>query len=99
MVAKIFNVYKLEKNSHLYTSYKLVNNFPGRQFKILEIFNSLNKDLKQFKNQKINISTRNFPMSVSEIRKKFKILDGGELYIFFTTNLLGSKTALLCEKA
>lgn len=99
MVAKIFNVYKLEKNSHLYTSDKLVNNFPGRQFKILEIFNSLNKDLKQFKNRKINISTRNFPMSVSEIRKKFKILDGGELYIFFTTNLLGSKTALLCEKA
>lgn len=98
MVAKIFNVYKLEKNSHLYTSNQLVNNFPGRQFKILEIFNSLNKDLRQFKNQKINISTRNFPMSVSEIRKKFKILDGGELYIFFTTNLLGSKTALLCEK-
>ena len=98
MVAKIFNVYKLEKNSHLYTSDKLVNNFPGRQFKIIQIFNSLNKDLKQFKNQKINISVRNFPMSVSEIRKKFKILDGGELYIFFTTNLLGSKTALLCEK-
>lgn len=99
MITKVFNVYKLEKNSHLYTSNKLVNNFPGRQFKIIQIFNSLNKDLKQFKNQKINISTRNFPMSVSEIRKKFKILDGGELYLFFTTNLLGSKTAILCKKA
>lgn len=99
MITKVFNVYKLEKNSHLYTSNKQVNNFPGRQFKIIQIFNSLNKDLKQFKNQKINISTRNFPMSVSEIRKKFKILDGGELYLFFTTNLLGSKTAILCKKA
>lgn len=98
MIAKVFNVYKLEKNSHLYTSEKLVNNFPGRKFKIIQIFNSINKDLKQLKNQKINISTRNFPMSVSEIRKKFKILDGGELYLFFTTNLLGSKTAILCKK-
>lgn len=98
MITKAFNVYKLEKNSHLYTSDKLDNNFPGRKFKIIQIFNSLNKDLKQFKNQKINISTRNFPMSVSEIRKKFKILDGGELYLFFTTNLLGSKTAILCKK-
>lgn len=99
IITKVFNVYKLEKNSHLYTSDELVNNFPGRQFKIIQIFNSLNNDLKQFKNQKINISTRNFPMSVSEIRKKFKILDGGELYLFFTTNILGSKTAILCKKA
>lgn len=99
MITKTFNVYKLEKNSHLYTSDKQINNFPGRQFKIIQIFNSLNKDLKQFKNQKINISTRNFPMQVSEIRKKFKILDGGELYLFFTTNLLGSKIAILCKKA
>jgi hypothetical protein len=48
--------------------------------------------------KKANVSTRNFPDSVEQIRKKWKILDGGDLYCFFTTDLNNNKIVLLCSK-
>ena len=97
-IANTFNVLKLHINTHLYTSKSSNTKFPGRRFKITKVFTTLNKDLKQFKNKKINITTRNFPSSVFEIRKKYKIKEGGDLYLFFTTNIANKKIAILCEK-
>ncbi len=78
------NVKKLHQHSHLYTSEKL-EEFPGRVFKILTISSYDKKQLKKL--QKANITVRNFPKTVAEIRKETKIKDGGEKYLFFTKDL------------
>ena len=89
---------KLHKHSHLYTSTELID-FPGRRFKILETI-PFNKKLikKVLKNKKANISTRNFTETASQLKKKFKIKDGGNLFVFFTTNVKNEKIVVLCNK-
>jgi len=96
-VSKALNVSKLHKHSHLYTSEKLMD-FPGRQFKIQKniLFNK--KAFAKENITKANITTRNFPLSVGDIRKKLKIKDGGNIYLFFTTDIDNSKIILVCSK-
>ena len=97
-VSNLLKINKLDKHSHLYTSDEIIN-FPGRRFKVLEEIAFNSKTIKrQFGNTKANITTRNFPQKVEEIRKKFKIKDGGEVYLFFTTNCKKEKIVLRCEK-
>lgn len=97
-VAHQTKTFKLHPHSHLYTSENEMN-FPGRKFKITDIEDYKPGVLKQkFKNQKANITTRNFPESVDFLRKKLKIKDGGKNYLFFTTNINNEKIVLLCEK-
>ncbi|VAV85602.1 SAM-dependent methyltransferase [hydrothermal vent metagenome] len=98
-VSHKLKVNKLHKHSHLYTSTELID-FPGRRFKILETI-PYNKKLveKVLKNKKANISTRNFTETASQLKKKFKIKDGGNLYVFFTTNVNNEKIVVLCNKA
>lgn len=96
-LANQFLVKKLHKHSHLYTSNDLID-FPGRVFKIEKIIPYHKKELKPFENQKWNITTRNFPMKVEEIRKKHKLKDGGEIYTFFTTDLNNDKIVIVCKK-
>lgn len=92
------NTEKLHPNSHLFTSSEIVD-FPGRRFEIIqsEPYNVklLKKNLGL---KKANITTRNFPDSVEVIRKKLKIKDGGDHYLFFTTNLKDEKIVLVCRK-
>lgn len=89
---------KLHKHSHLYTSDSLIE-FPGRRFKIVEIIPAKGKELKtKLKGTKANITTRNYPQKVEEIRKSLKIKEGGNVYLFFTTNLKDKKVCLVCEK-
>lgn len=93
-----FNLRKLHAHSHLYTSDTLIE-FPGRIFKIKEVLEYNSKKLKkEFGGKKANITTRNFPVKVEELRKKLKIKDGGEVYLFFTTNRENKKQVLVCEK-
>ena len=80
---------KLHPNSHLYTSHKLINDFPGRVFSIESVLPYSKTTLKKLKNSKANITTRNFSESVASIRKKHHITDGGKTYLFFTTSLSG----------
>jgi PG_1098 ferredoxin-like domain/THUMP domain-like len=98
-VSHKLKVDKLHKHSHLYTSTELID-FPGRRFKIVETI-PYNKKLveKVLKNKKANISTRNFTETASQLKKKFKIKDGGNLYVFFTTNVNNEKIVVLCNKA
>lgn len=100
-VAQRFNLFKLHPNSHLYTSDKLIEEFPGRTFEITDSFSSNNKNIKYFKSQttRANVSVRNFPMSVPEIRKKTKIKDGGSIYLFATTLNDNQKVWIVCKKA
>ncbi|MBT8285346.1 MAG: class I SAM-dependent methyltransferase, partial [Flavobacteriaceae bacterium] len=92
-----FKVNKLHEHSHLYTSEPLLP-FPGRVFKIIEIILFSKKSIKRFKGTKANVSTRNFPESVAGIRKKFQIKDGGNIYLFFTTNKNDQRIVIQCTK-
>ncbi|MBK0384403.1 hypothetical protein I5M32_15655 [Pedobacter sp. SD-b] len=80
-----FNVQKVNANTHLYTSEELVKDFPGKAFKILKIikFNNFSS-AKAIK--KANIVTRNFTLKPEEIKKQFKIKDGGDDFLFFFTD-------------
>lgn len=97
-VAQQFQLGKLHQHTHLYTSDILID-FPGRRFKMLDILPYNKKEiLKKLPNKKANITTRNFKESVATIRKKTKIKDGGEHYLFFTTNKKEEQIVLLCKK-
>ena len=92
------NTYKLQSNSHLFTSEEL-RSFPGRSFEIIDVITYNKKSLKKsLQLKKANITTRNFPKSVSEIRKELKIEDGGDAYLFFTTDLNNDKIVVVCRK-
>ncbi|MCR9228321.1 MAG: class I SAM-dependent methyltransferase [Flavobacteriaceae bacterium] len=96
-VGKNHGLAKLHPHSHLYTCAKLVD-FPGRRFKINNIVPYSKKSMKSIGALKANITTRNFPISVAELRKKHKIKDGGNQYLFFTKSLNDTLVVLDCEK-
>lgn len=97
-IANHYNIQKLAAFSHLYTSETPID-FPGRIFKIIEVISyqkSQFSPIKQFK--QANITTRNFPETVAELRQKFKLKDGGSTYLFFTTLANDEKVCIVCEK-
>lgn len=100
-IAKQLGLDKLHVSSHLYTSDNLIDSFPGRRFEITTIFSLNKKDLKEHLSSvsQANITTRNFPLSVDEIRKRTKLKDGGDAYIFATTLADEKKVLILCKKA
>lgn len=98
-VAEQLSVFKLHKHSHLYTSEQLID-FPGRRFKIETIVPFNKKKFKQqFKLDKANFTTRNFPETVAHLRQKLKVKDGGTDYLFFTTDVDNNKIVIHCTKA
>jgi hypothetical protein len=99
VISESYDVYKLHKHTHLYTSASLID-FPGRRFKIDQIIPYTKASIREFLNvEKANITTRNFPESVDIIRKKWGIKDGGNRYLFFTTIEDNTKIILDCSKA
>lgn len=86
LLSQRFDVQKLHRNSHLYTSEKLIENFPGRIFEINDwaIYGKKAKALLDGID-KASIAVRNFPMTVAELRKKLKIGDGDKVFLFATT--------------
>ena len=91
----------LSKNSHLFVSQAPIEAFPGRSFRIIAISSFNKKELKRHLSgiTKANIATRNFPLSVAELRKRLKLKDGGETYIFATTLSDESHILVITEKA
>lgn len=91
----------LSKNSHLFVSREPITVFPGRSFRIIVVSSFNKKELKRHLSgiTKANIATRNFPLSVAELRKRLKLKDGGETYIFATTLSDESHVLMITEKA
>ena len=91
----------LSKNSHLFVSMEPIAAFPGRSFRIIAVSSFNKKELKRHLSgiTKANIATRNFPLSVAELRKRLKLKDGGETYIFATTLSDESHVLVITEKA
>ncbi|MDP4703864.1 MAG: class I SAM-dependent methyltransferase [Polaribacter sp.] len=97
-IAAEFNLFKLHKHSHLYTSNSLID-FPGRRFKIEQVLKYEKKILKKMiPENKANITIRNFPKTVAQIRKETSLKDGGKSYLFFTTDMKNNHICLLTKK-
>lgn len=101
ILSKRYGAKMLSKNSHLFVSRELIAAFPGRSFRIIAISSFNKKELKRHLSgiTKANIATRNFPLSVAELRKRLKLKDGGETYIFATTLSDESHVLMITEKA
>lgn len=98
-LAQHFQLSKLHTNSHLYTSQDLVENFAGRAFEVKAICQLDKKTLLAYlPDNKANIAVRNFPMTVEQIRKKTGIKEGGEVYLFATTDYQDRKIVVVCKK-
>lgn len=96
LLSERFSVKKLHSNSHLYTSSRYEASFPGRHFRVLGVSGFGKKELKSFLcdvNQ-ANLTVRNFPSSVTDLRKRLKLKDGGEIYLFATTLSNGKKVLI-----
>lgn len=98
LVSEKLKLNKLHKNTHLYTSKNLID-FPGRRFLVESTIPYSKKEMRATLNfKKANITIRNFSESVEALRKKWKIADGGDVYLFFVTNLEEKKEMIRCSK-
>jgi len=96
-IASKHGLYKLHKHSHLYTSQKLISEFQGRSFRVKKVVNPDKKSLTKLP-KKANLACRNYPLKADVLKKKIKLNDGGNDYIFATT-LEGEQLKLIvCEK-
>lgn len=86
MICSQYDILKLHQNTHLYTSDKLIENFPGRIFEIDEIIKNPKKEIVKIK---ANLLVKNYPDSIDVIKKKFKITDGGKTTLIFTQSIEG----------
>lgn len=100
VLSDCYDARMLSKNSHLFVSQAPIEAFPGRSFRIIAISSFNKKELKRHLSgiTKANIATRNFPLSVTELRKRLKLKDGGETYIFATTLSNESHVLMITEK-
>jgi len=100
LIGKRFNLHKLHINTHLYTSDELSVEFPGRIFEVQKLWGNSKSELKELylNVPKANITTRNYPISVDELRKKLKIKEGGECYLFACTLNNEQKAVIECKK-
>jgi 16S rRNA G966 N2-methylase RsmD len=98
--ASAYGIQKLHPNSHLYTSDCLVPQFPGRIFHVEKVGNYSKASLKNLLGgmKKANITVRNFPISATELRKKLKLKEGGDDYLFATTSMDGESLLVSCKK-
>ena len=101
VLSERYDARMLSKNSHLFVSQAPIEAFPGRSFRIIAISSFNKKELKRHLSgiTKANIATRNFPLSVAELRKRLKLKDGSETYIFATTLSDESHVLVITEKA
>ena len=101
VLSERYDARMLSKNSHLFVSQAPIEAFPGRSFRIIAVSSFNKKELKRQLSgiTKANIATRNFPLSVAELRKRLKLKDGGETYIFATTLSNESHVLVITEKA
>lgn len=95
-----YNLPQLQKNSHLYIGENLITHFPGRCFSIIKIIPFNNKETKKISSEypQINVSVRNFKLSADELKKKLRVKDGGQYYLFGTTLHTNSAVLIICQK-
>jgi hypothetical protein len=100
LIAQRYGTSQPDKNSHLFLSEQIIPDFPGRGFEIERICTMNKRDLKTGLAgiTQANIAVRNFPLSVADLRKRLKLKDGGDVYIFATTSAEKGHLLLVCRK-
>ena len=90
----------LSLNSHLFVSDEAIDDFPGRKFEITAVSSFNKKELRRSLSgiEKANLAVRNFPMSVADLRKRLKIKEGGDIYLFATTDAESNHLLFVCKK-
>ena len=99
-IARAYGISAISRNSHLFLSDRETDGFPGRTF-VIDAVTTMNKrQLRQTLSgmKQANIAVRNFPLSVAELRKRLKLNDGGDTYIFATTTSEGDHILMLTHK-
>ena len=101
MITERFGVCQVSANSHLFVSDHEVKDFPGRSFHIVRITTMNKREMKDALAdiKSANITVRNFPLTTAELRKKLKLKDGGDVYIFATTFEDNQHRLIICKKA
>ncbi|WP_221393387.1 THUMP-like domain-containing protein [Dyadobacter sp. NIV53] len=95
----LYQVKKLAASSHLYTSDKHIINFPGRTFEIIGVCKpDIQEILTYIKENKANLTLRNFPAKIHDLRKKWRLKDGGDFYLFATTLSDNKKVIIITKK-
>ena len=99
-LSKRFGVAPIARNSHLFVSSSAVAAFPGRRFAVEAVTTMKKRDLRQTLAgiTHANIATRNFPLSVADLRRRLKLADGGDVYLFATTTAAGEHLLLRCRR-
>ncbi len=97
-IAAAFNLQKLHPSSHLYMSDEYLADFPGRKFTVKDVCTMKNIGTRLTGSRQANITVRNFPLSVAEIRRKTGIKEGGDTYIFATTLAGERKVLVIAQK-
>lgn len=99
-IARAYGICAISRNSHLFLSDREIEGFPGRSFAIDAVTTMNKRQLRQTLSgmKQANIAVRNFPLSVAELRKRLKLSDGGDTYIFATTTSEGDHILMLTHK-
>ena len=99
-IARAYGISAISRNSHLFLSDREIDGFPGRSFAIDAVTTMNKRQLRQTLSgmKQANIAVRNFPLSVAELRKRLKLSDGGDTYIFATTTSEGDHILMLTHK-
>jgi hypothetical protein len=100
VLTRRFPVHPIAQNSHLFLADSLIDNFPGRRFRIVDISSLNKKELKEKISplKQANITVRNFPLTVAELRQRLKLGEGGSHYIFATTLANDNRVLLICRQ-
>ena len=99
LIGNHFGLKKLHQHTHLYTSHEIIQDFPGRIFSIMEELKLDKKEiLAAIPDKKINVLTRNFPLTPAQLKMKFDLADGGEHFLIGTTLMDGKKVLLRCGR-
>ncbi len=98
-ISELFDCHKLHSNTHLYTSDRKIDNFPGRSFEIVDKLKPDKSAIKlKIPEQKANLTIRNFPGNIVDLRKNLSLKDGGDIYLFACTNNKNEKIILQTVK-
>ena len=100
-LSRRYGVQSVARNSHLFVSPHPVADFPGRMFRISAVATMNKHDLRRTLGdlRRASITVRNFPLSVADLRKRLRLTDGGDTYLFATTLADGSRVLLVCHRS
>ena len=99
LLGQRFGLAKLHTDTHLYTSSNILPDFPGRVFEVETLLKPRKKEvLAAIPGQKANLACRNYPETTEQLKKKLKVKDGGEVYLFAARTATAGYQILKCRK-